>query len=181
MPAPLVGIAVAAAARLAAKKLAQQGAKKVAKTATTRARANSASAAKAVAPKKPKGKLVPAKKTSTGAIKINTNPKPVERSVKVVNPSTLRNVKNRTANVTARMRKSGEAANRSAFDVKTGTPNAIVKIKSGGNIKPATTKKTIASHPANVGRAQSADRIKQDLDAINFLARKGKIVKITYK
>lgn len=47
-----------------------------------RARSNSAAAAKAVAPKKPKGpvkvaKLVSSKKTSTGAIKINTNPKPV--------------------------------------------------------------------------------------------------------
>jgi len=47
MPAPLVGIAVATAARLAAKKLAQQGAKKVAKTAASRARANSAAATKA--------------------------------------------------------------------------------------------------------------------------------------
>jgi hypothetical protein len=79
MVAPLVGIAVAAAARLAAKKLAQAGAKKAAKSATGRARSNSAAAAKAVAPKKPKGPvkvltLVPARKTSTGAIKINSNP-----------------------------------------------------------------------------------------------------------
>ena len=55
--------------------------------AAKRARSNSAAAAKAVAPKKPKGpvkvaKLVPAKKTSTGAIKINTNPKPVVVSPK---------------------------------------------------------------------------------------------------
>jgi len=84
MPAPLVGLAVAAAAKLAAKKLAQQGAKKAAKTAATRARSNSAAAAKAVAPKKPKGSLVPARKTPTGAIKINsgnttkTPPKPAK-------------------------------------------------------------------------------------------------------
>ncbi len=82
MPAPLVGLAVAAAAKLAAKKLAQQGAKKVAKAAATRARSNSSAAAKAVAPSKRKGpiktaKLVAPRKTSTGAIKINTNPKPV--------------------------------------------------------------------------------------------------------
>ena len=53
MPAPLVGIAVAAAARLAAKKVAQEAAKRAAKTAATRARSNSAAAAKAVAPKNP--------------------------------------------------------------------------------------------------------------------------------
>ena len=51
MPVPLVGIAVAAAARLAAKKLAQEAVKKTAKSAAGRARSNSAAAAKAVAPK----------------------------------------------------------------------------------------------------------------------------------
>lgn len=58
-------------------------------SAAARARANSMAAAKAVAPKKPKGpvkvaKLVPAKKTSTGAIKINTNPKRVVKPVPVI-------------------------------------------------------------------------------------------------
>ena len=47
MPAPLVGLAIATAAKMAAKKLAQQGAKKVAKTAASRARVNSAAATKA--------------------------------------------------------------------------------------------------------------------------------------
>jgi hypothetical protein len=53
MVLPLVGIAVATAARLAAKKLAQEAVKKTAKSATSRARSNSAAAAKAVAPKNP--------------------------------------------------------------------------------------------------------------------------------
>ena len=51
MPAPIVGLAVAAAARLAAKKLAQKAVKKTARSAAGRARSNSAAAAKAVAPK----------------------------------------------------------------------------------------------------------------------------------
>ena len=83
MPVPIIAAGAAAiASRLAAKKLAQAAAKKAAQTVATRARANSAKAATAVAPKKPKGPvkiakkavLVPAKKTNTGAIKINTNP-----------------------------------------------------------------------------------------------------------
>ena len=82
MPVPIIAAGAAAiASRIAAKKLAQAAAKKAAQTVATRARANSAKAAKAVAPKSPKGPvkkavLVPARKTSTGAIKINTNPKP---------------------------------------------------------------------------------------------------------
>lgn len=98
MVAPLIGIAAAAAAKLAAKKLAQQGAKKVAKTAATRARSNSTAAAKAVAPKKPKGpvktaKLVSAKKTSTGAVKINTNPKPVVvKPIRVTTPTAQQSI-----------------------------------------------------------------------------------------
>jgi len=53
MVLPLVGIAVATAARLAAKKLAQEAVKKTAKSAIGRARFNSTAAAKAVAPKNP--------------------------------------------------------------------------------------------------------------------------------
>jgi hypothetical protein len=98
MPAPLVGIAVAAAARMAAKKLAQQGAKKVAKTATSRARSNSAAAAKAVAPKKrsvkklsPVKVLEPIKRP--GPVKINTNPKPVVvKPVRTISPAAQQSI-----------------------------------------------------------------------------------------
>ena len=53
-------------------------------------------------------------------------------SVKVVQPSRLAGVKNRTENVTAKLRKSGEAASRSAADVNVGTPAKTVKINSAG-------------------------------------------------
>jgi hypothetical protein len=160
MPAPLIGAAAAAAARVVAKKLATQGAKKVAKTATSRARANSAAVAKKVAPKSSIAKrqeMIAAQEKLSPKEIIKTNPKfqgqmksvlPSRalggRSVKAVSPSALRSVKNRTSNVTSQLRKSGEAAKRSAADVKTGTPNTTVKIKSGGNVKPAVPKKTKA-------------------------------------
>lgn len=58
-------------------------------------------------------------------------------------------------------------------------PKETVKIKSGGNIKPATPKKTIASHPSNVGKAPSPERVKWDLETAKLTARKGnKTVKI---
>ncbi len=101
MPAPLVGIAIATAAKMAAKKLAQQGAKKVAKTATSRARSNSAAAAKAVAAKKPKGpvkKLSPVKVLEPikrpGPVKINTNPVTVIRGPKKVKAPSYNQAKN---------------------------------------------------------------------------------------
>lgn len=60
----------------------------------TRARANSAAAAKVVAPKKLKGPVkVAAKKTSTGAIKINTNPVPVVVNPKKINPPKYTSIK----------------------------------------------------------------------------------------
>jgi hypothetical protein len=57
-------------------------------------------------------------------------------------------------------------------------PKTTVKIKSGGDIQPASIKKTIASNPANVGRAPSPDRVKWDLETAKLYARKGKTVKI---
>ena len=80
MPAPLVGLAVAAAAKMAAKKLAQQGAKKVAKTAASRARSNSAAAAKATKASKtvlypPKSGVKKAPHAMVGqTIKISSDP-----------------------------------------------------------------------------------------------------------
>ena len=56
--------------------------------------------------------------------------------------------------------------------------NAPVKIKSGGDIKPATDKKTIANHPALVGRAPSLDRVKLDLANAKLYTTKGKTIKI---
>jgi hypothetical protein len=113
MPAPLVGAAAAVAARLIAKKLGTKAVKKIAMT--------------------PKQAALKKK----AAVKVGP-----KNSVKVVKPSTLSGVKNKNANVTVQLRKSGEAAKRSAADVRTGMPNATVKIKSGGDIKPAFPKKT---------------------------------------
>jgi hypothetical protein len=99
MPVPIIAAGAAAiASRLAAKKLAQAAAKKAAQTVATRARANSAKAAVAVAPKKLKGqvkvaKLVSPKKTNTGAIKINTNPKPAVVKPKKINPPSYNQLK----------------------------------------------------------------------------------------
>jgi hypothetical protein len=75
MPAPLVGLAVGAAARAIAKKVASNAVK----SGTTRARLNSAEAAKAIAPKKSNAPVKIAKRVTLPGqpIKINTNPKPV--------------------------------------------------------------------------------------------------------
>ena len=43
-------------------------------------------------------------------------------------PSSLRGIKNRTADITTQLRKSGEAAKRSAAEVDTGKPNTTVQI-----------------------------------------------------
>jgi hypothetical protein len=57
-------------------------------------------------------------------------------------------------------------------------PKTTVKVKSGGNIQPAGTKKTIASNPANVGRPQSTERIKYDVENMMSLISRGSKVKI---
>jgi hypothetical protein len=163
MPAPLV--AASLAARLIARQLAEKSAKKLATKATSKGLSNTFGARGTV--KKA------ATKMNKAAVKVGP-----KNSVKVVKPSTLRDVKNKTSNVTSQLRKSGEAAKRSAADVRTGMPNATVKIKSGGNIKPATPKKTIASNPGNVGNAPSAGKVKWDLETAKLYAKKGKTVKI---
>ena len=56
-------------------------------------------------------------------------------SVKVVQPSKLSGIKNRVADVTVKLRKSGEAARRSAADVNTGNPKTTIRINSN-RIKP---------------------------------------------
>lgn len=117
MPAPLVGLAIATAAKMAAKKLAQQAVKK--------------------APIK-KIAMTPKQAALKKKAAVKVGPK---NSVKVVSPSALRGVKNKTSNVTSQLRKSGEAAKRSAADVNTGMPKATVKIKSGGDIKSAASSK----------------------------------------
>lgn len=62
------------------------------------------------------------------------------------------------------------------------SPKGPVKIKSGGDIKPATPKRTRANNPANVGNAPSKERIKWDLETAKLGAKKGnKTVKITSK
>jgi hypothetical protein len=85
MPVPLVGIAVTAAAKLAAKKLAQNATKKAA-TAAVRARANSAAAAKAVAPKKSTRPVKYAKRVYRPGekIKVDSNPAPVRKVVPAI-------------------------------------------------------------------------------------------------
>ena len=68
----------------------QEGGGGMGSSGATRARANSAAAAKTVAPKKLKGPVkVAAKKTSTGAIKINTNPVPVVVKPKKITPPNI--------------------------------------------------------------------------------------------
>ena len=56
--------------------------------------------------------------------------------------------------------------------------NKPIKVKSGGNVQPATAKKTIANNPAGVGKAPSPSRVKWDLETAKLGARKGKTVKI---
>jgi hypothetical protein len=157
----------------AASKIAN--ARKVA-TATGRARSNSAAASKMVAQKASLAKrqqLIAAQDKLSPKEMVRTNsafqariksvlPERVlqGRSVKQVSPTVLRGVKNRTANVTGRLRKSGEAAKRSAADVNTGVPNATVKIKSGGDIKPASSLKgRLASFTPNQNRQPNLIKI----------------------
>lgn len=51
-------------------------------------------------------------------------------SVKVVTPRVLNGVRNRISTVTVKLRKSGEAAKRSAADVVVGKPSKTIKINS---------------------------------------------------
>lgn len=51
-------------------------------------------------------------------------------SVRVVPPSKMAGIKNRVENITVQLRKSGEAAKRSAADVNVGKPNKTIRINS---------------------------------------------------
>jgi hypothetical protein len=57
--------------------------------------------------------------------------------------------------------------------------NAPVKVKSGGDIKPATLKKTIANNPAGVGKyTKSSDSIKREMQSMMDLIQKGNKVTV---
>ena len=114
-----------------------------------------------------------AKKIATKAVKKTVTKVAPKSSVKVAKPSTLRKVKNQTSNITSELRKSGEAAKRSAADVRTGMPNATVKIKSGGNIKPAFPKKA---------KPMSYSQLKDMPNLVKIDSAKGNTVKkIAYR
>jgi hypothetical protein len=130
MPAPLIGVAAAAAARVIAKKLATQAVKKapIKKIAMT--------------PKQAALKKKAAVKATDKA------------SVKVVKPTNAisRAATNTTSSIKANLAKSGERAKAAAqykekaiaADRAMGLMPKPVKIKSGGDIKPAFPKKTKA-------------------------------------
>jgi polyribonucleotide nucleotidyltransferase len=131
MPAPLVGIAIATAAKMAAKKLATKAVKKKALSNTFGAKGTIK-------------KQVTLKKKA--AVKVGP-----KNSVKVVNPQTnaVRASKNYAATMKVTGAKSGSTA--SLHSVLSSTANSVnksmgmktptVKIKSGGDIKPAVAKK----------------------------------------
>ena len=100
MPAPLVGIAVAAAARLAAKKLAQKAAKQAAKKVVVKA-----------TPKRPTGPITGTFAPLKRKI-VNQNIKNAGGNVKIVPASTpaLRKLANDKAALLATRAKSGQAA-----------------------------------------------------------------------
>ena len=187
MPAPLVGAAITAAARLAAKKLAQQGAKKVAKTATSRARSNSAAASKIAAPKSSIAKrqqMIAAQEKLSPKEIVKTNPQfqgkiksvlPSRvlggRSVKVVKPSSATN---RAASNAANKPPSKADAKWSMEKAKlSARKGETVKIKSGGNIKPAFPKKA---------KGMSYSQLKDMPNLVKIDSAKGNTVKkIAYR
>jgi hypothetical protein len=94
-------------------------------------------------------------------------------SVKQVSSSPVRKIKNKTANISTQLRKSGEAAKRAAADVNTGTPKTTIKIKSGGDVKPAFPKKV---------KPKSYNELKDMPNLIKIDSAKGnKIKKIAYR
>ena len=167
MPAPLVGLAVAAAARLAAKKLATKAVKKtvIKKIAMT-----------------PKQAALKKKATVKATDKA---------SVKVVKPTdrftrATRNIGNSVAKESTKSGERAKAAAQSrekaiAADRAMGLMPKPVKIKSGGDIKPATPKVTRANTSAGVGKAPSKADVKWDMEKAKLSAKKGKTVKINSK
>jgi hypothetical protein len=148
MPAPLVGLAIGAAAKMAAKKLAQKT----------------------------------AKKTITAVAK-----KPVSKraasSVRVVKPtnSLSRGTRNTANSIVSNITKSGERAKAAAQAKEkviaasraNGTMAKPVKIKSGGDIKPAFSKKA---------KPMSYSQLKDMPNLVKIDSAKGNTVKkIAYR
>ena len=113
-----------------------------------------------------------AKKTITAVAK-----KPVSKraAVKVVKPlpaATREYINKNTTNIT-NARKSGLVASQLASGVKTGMPKATVKIKSGGDIKPAFSKKA---------KPMSYSQLKDMPNLVKIDSAKGNTVKkIAYR
>jgi hypothetical protein len=170
MVAPLVGIAIGAAAKMAAKKLAQKAVKKtiIKKIAMT-----------------PKQAALKKK----AAVKVGP-----KSSVKVVKPQTdaVRASKNYASTMKVTGAKSGNTAKLHSVLSSAGSsakrPGIFEKgfvetqrVKSGGNIKPATPKVTKANTSAGVGKAPSKADAKWDFEKAKLAAKKGKTVKINSK
>ena len=152
MVAPLVGIAIGAAAKMAAKKLAQQGAKKAAKTAATRARSNSAAAAKATKPTKSTERKLDMKKPCKTCGMIHANP-----------------AFKHDARVEGFKSSIGRALGGNTGKAVT----ERVKIKSGGDIKPAVPKKA---------KPMSYSQLKDMPNLVKIDSAKGNTVKkIAYR
>jgi hypothetical protein len=149
MPAPLIGLAVGAVARLAAKKAAQKAAMKVANTKA------GVKATKAVAKKVQSKAVKQNKKTVEKVAKMQEKTKAdkiAKNSVKVVevDKNTPRSVianRNKVATETAAKRKSGEMAKLTGSRVntnpaagRTGNERIVVKINSA-KVKPSTKSK----------------------------------------
>lgn len=94
-------------------------------------------------------------------------------SVRVVPPSKLKNLKNQVSKINAKKRKSGEAAKQAAERVEVGVPKATIKIKSGGDIKPALPKKV---------KPKSYNQLKNMPNLIKIDSAKGnKVIKRAYR
>jgi hypothetical protein len=159
MPAPLVGLAIATAAKMAAKKLAQQAVKKktIKKIAMT-----------------PKQAALKKK----AAVKVGP-----KNSVKVVKPTSAANraARNSVSTLDTNSAKKGFtaqaitiAANKeTAVNRAMGLMPKPVKIKSGGDIKPAVVKKV---------KAKSYSQLKDMPNLVKIDSAKGNTVKkIAYR
>ena len=115
-------------------------------------------------------------------------------SVKVVNPQTdaVRASKNYASTMKVTGAKSGNTAKLHSALSSAGNsakrPGILEKgfvetqrVKSGGNVKPATLKVTKANTSAGVGKAPSKNDAKWDMEKAKLSAKKGKTVKINSK
>lgn len=159
MPAPLVGLAIATAAKMAAKKLAQQAVKK--------------------APIK-KIAMTPKQAALKKKAAVKVGPK---NSVKVVKPKTAAENSMRNATTTYQTGRVGSGVRAKAVaqsrekaiaaDKAMGLMPKPVKIKSGGDIKPAVVKKV---------KAKSYSQLKDMPNLVKIDSAKGNTVKkIAYR